>query len=181
MTDRKPCLLCCKPLANQADFDAAPENEERDLCWSAFSECERVGQEHQIIAELRAEVERLKAFEPRLISFEGGEFKLRVAKEVMANLVCAFDELNGEANYTTLTMQPKKSGREYIVTVQRADRPTPHELRKKAEAEAAELRAENTGLRAIVENLPKTADGLDAGNLKLYSTRAAAAAAKGTP
>lgn len=91
------------------------------------------------LAKAHAEIDRLKQFEPRLISLEHGEIKVRVAREVMQNMVEAFAELNGDSNYTrtVATIEPSiESGdtRRFEVIVQSANKPTPHDKRVEAES-----------------------------------------------
>lgn len=85
-------------------------------------------------AELLAEVQRLQAYEPKLLGIEVGprsaEIRLAVAKGAMALLVRAFDQLNGTANYSETEISTE--GRHYRVIVQNCDKPTPHELKNQA-------------------------------------------------
>ena len=55
--ERKCCLLCEKVQATREDW-ARPDGDP-DLCFGDI-DCPRFGQERQIIAELREEVEKLK-------------------------------------------------------------------------------------------------------------------------
>lgn len=92
-----------------------------------------------------ADRDRLKEYEPRLISFESGEFKIAFAKGVMQNLVEAFSAFNGDANYTESYFENEHAG--FICTIQTRGKHTPHELRRAAEAERDTLRTENAAMR----------------------------------
>jgi hypothetical protein len=55
---------------------------------------------------------------------------------VMAN---ALANMLGDSNYVEMQMKSQSTGDEYLVHLQRLARPTPHELRKRAEAKYDEL------------------------------------------
>jgi hypothetical protein len=97
-----------------------------------------------IAAELAyrdAEIERLRPYEPMLIPSDfPREMAVKCARGFLARIVQSFDALNGESNYSVTEVQTA-NGRKYEVTVRRTDKPTPHVLRKKAEAERDALRA----------------------------------------
>lgn len=90
------------------------------------------------IRRLRAEVERLKPFEPRM-RMDGSGVTVYAAKGFMAHIVQSFDALNGEANYSATEISTFE-GDSYEVVVRRHDKPTPHELRKRVEVERDTLR-----------------------------------------
>lgn len=72
------------------------------------------------------------------------EVELDVTPELVANLYAHLSLLLYEApNYVeaTVTIKPAHERVPYIITVRRGDKPTPHDLRKEAEAEAERLRA----------------------------------------
>lgn len=73
---------------------------------------------------------------------------IRFARGALADLVRAFDAMNGAANYTET--RARCGDREYAVTVQRCDKPTPHQLRVQADAVVTKQAAEIDALRARV-------------------------------
>lgn len=94
------------------------------------------------IRDRDAEIERLKVYEPQLLlSSTPHDIKVTVAKEMMANLTMSFDALNGDANYSETEITSSITGKTYFVTVHRGDKPTPHQLRKKADDELERLKA----------------------------------------
>lgn len=89
----------------------------------------------------KAEVERLRPFEPMLIpSNFPSEMAVACAKGFLSQIVLSFDAMNGDCNYSTTEITTRDSNHAYEVTVRRKDKPTPHELRKKAEEERDRLR-----------------------------------------
>lgn len=103
-------------------------------------------------------------WEPRLISFDSSEIKIKAAHEVMKNLVCMFAELNKDAkNYTESLIEFKAYGKAYIVTVRNKDGKTPHELRMEAEKERDACR---DWLRAYLGEIEQIAKPHDIVRLK---------------
>ena len=127
--------------------------------WREKPMAQQLREQSKDIARLRAELarvtkerdewmERAKQWEPRLISFDSSEIKIKAAHEAMKNLVCMFAELNKDAkNYTESLIEVKADRRAYIVTVRNKDGKTPHELRMEAEKERDELQKECEKLR----------------------------------
>jgi len=111
------------------------------------------------INRLTAEVERLGVYEPKIdLRSSPTDMRVHVAKEAMRNLVVAFSEFNRCGNYTET--QVEYEGESFLVTVQNLNRPTPHDLRKKAEQQLTAVTAERDELKRIVDRCTKTtADG----------------------
>jgi hypothetical protein len=104
------------------------------------------------IERLRKENERLKEWEPRLLPLSSPkELVVSVKEGFLSRLVESLDAMNGDANYTVT--QARCGDTKYEIVVRRADKPTPHELRKKAEAELAEAKAEIARLHARIDEL----------------------------
>lgn len=61
---------------------------------------------------------------------------------VMADALC---KMVGDSNYVEMRLKHKDTGDEYLVHAQRLARPTPHELRQRAEAELERIAAEGCG------------------------------------
>lgn len=97
-------------------------------------------------AQLLRRVKELEPYEPRTTGLrsgpEGMQMNVLIHQNLMRAMVVALDALNGAANYTETelfydgpeTPDPADPPRTYVVTVRRKDKPTPHELRRKAEA-----------------------------------------------
>jgi len=93
------------------------------------------------INRLTAEVERLGVYEPKIdLRSSPTDMRVHVAKEAMRNLVVAFSEFNRCGNYTET--QVEYEGESFLVTVQNLNRPTPHDLRVKAEQVLAAVSTE---------------------------------------
>ena len=72
---------------------------------------------------------------------------------VLASSVAGFFHGSGAENYVELRLQHPADG-EFVLTMQKVDRRTPHELRRAAEAERDTLRAAISSIRARVESAP---------------------------
>lgn len=89
-----------------------------------------------------------------LTSFGSNEFRATMPEELsehIASIALSLFESYADANYLSISASlPATSGaerRQFEVTVQRAEKPTPHQLREKAEARVKELEAELAGLK----------------------------------
>lgn len=98
------------------------------------------------ITRMAERVAHLAPFEPKLIEahVKDGHFEcgVEMAKGFLAVMVKSFAELNKDApNYTESEVEMLSCGKKFIVTVRNGGKPTPHELRQKAEARVVELEA----------------------------------------
>jgi len=113
------------------------------------------------IAELEGEVERLRKqnsdwvpkFEGMRPTENGVELTTTEAHEVLLGMTEAMATALGDAeNYVEAEVQAAGEPR-YIFTVRRYGKPTPHELRRQAEAERDDLAAANVELRNELHSL----------------------------
>lgn len=105
--------------------------------------------------DLRAadEIERLKAFEPVILSHSTpADLRISVAESIMENMVQAFDAFtDGAENYTST--HAKCGFKDYEIIVQRKSKRTAHELRRQAEEERDRLAQRVLELEELVEQL----------------------------
>lgn len=134
------------------------------------------------IRRLRAENERLRPYEPRVLPSDfPREMAVGCAHGFFAHIVKSFEVLNGNANYSVTEVQTAGGGK-YEVTVRRADKPTPHELRKKAEADRDAFRAALEHYAALGPDAVPYADTInDPPDVGRVARQALAAAGGATP
>lgn len=148
--------VSCKTSGGQWGL---PDN----LCVLGLCDDDHAGE----LARLRARIAQLEPFEPRLLSLDGEGSRLSVAHDFMKGCIAAFEELNGEANYTEtrFDLPPRQEelevefspslqsggGHCWFVTVRRGDKPTPHQLRRASEELLAQTRAELERFKAPAE------------------------------
>ena len=77
----------------------------------------------------------------------------RLMRAVVGSLKATLDEAEAE-NYVEMRASDPESGFEYVMTVVRPGKPTPHTMRQRAEAERDAAQAEAAALRVAVEGLP---------------------------
>lgn len=140
----------CKMCEGLGEITAYPEYKNGDTESVGCPSC-IAAEKDATIARLTAEVERLKPFEPRIRTDATiSDSTMILARGFLADLVDGFDKLNGAANYSVTevsTGDRLDQKKKYEVTVRRADKPTPHDLRKVAEVERDRLTAENAKLQ----------------------------------
>jgi hypothetical protein len=124
----------CETVWNQWTYPDAEDEVAALIAAKEAAEAER--------DKARAEVERLKPFEPMLLpSSSPADLRVACAKGFLSQLVLSFDAMNGDCNYSTTEITTHESNNAYEVTVRRKDKPTPNELRKRAEAERDRYKA----------------------------------------
>lgn len=104
------------------------------------------------LEEALAEIKRLEGLlsgDATLVqaSVEDG-LSLGIKHPLVALMADSLAKTIGDNNYVEMSMKHRDTGIEYRVQLQRQDRPTPHELRRQAEARVIEMEKE---LRAVRE------------------------------
>lgn len=108
---------------------------------------EKIGTLEAQLADKDKEIERLRVFEPTVALHNfPDEVAIQCAKGFLAQLIQSFEVLNRDSNYTETTIS--SGGVTYKIEVRRADKPTPHELRKSAETQITDIHKELAKLRS---------------------------------
>lgn len=88
----------------------------------------------------------------------GQEMNISLSHPMQASLVAGFaDMLDQSKAENYIEMRMTKGEQKIVVTIQREEKPTPHELRKKAEAENVQLLTERMEWRGLLQNCADSA------------------------
>jgi septal ring factor EnvC (AmiA/AmiB activator) len=114
--------------------------------------------------DLRQTVERLEkvlkgdAIIESLNYQSGSSLDIVLSHPMQASIVSGFADMldqSGAENY--LEMQMTKEGKRFVLTIQRSEKPTAHELRRQAEQQLATLTAERDQAQAILARQKESA------------------------